>query len=113
MSDICIARKYLKKAENAKERGIEFRLTFTSYKNLIRAKKCYYTGIRLTAASEGGVLRPTDRTIDRINSKLGYVKGNVCACCHEANNFKAVLERHGLIGFPEAKKIIKAMEKGK
>lgn len=34
----------------------------------------------------------TDFTIDRIDNNLGYVTGNVVACCHAANSFKGMIE---------------------
>lgn len=92
MDDLEIARRYLRKADNANRRGVEFTLTFQGYKNLILAKKCRYTGIELTRSSGPGTAKPTDHTIDRVDSTRGYVKGNVVACCHAANSAKAVFE---------------------
>ena len=89
--DIKLARRYLAKACSAQARGIEFDLTFQSYKNLCRAKKCKYTGMKLTQG-EGDKTRPTDRTIDRVNNLEGYVKGNVVAVCHAANHIKSIWE---------------------
>lgn len=87
-SDISLAEKYLNKAENAKKRNIEFNLSLTSYKNLQRAKKCYFTSIVLTDKVD----LPNSRTIDRIDPNKGYEKGNVVACCLAANQLKARIE---------------------
>lgn len=96
-TDIQIAKKMIAKERNAKERGIEFDMTFTMFKNLMRAKKCYYTQAPLTDNGEV-VCEPTRRTIDRIDHKQGYVKGNVVACSHAYNQFKNEMEKTGIIG---------------
>ena len=58
----------------------------------MKQKKCFYTGILLTTTQPGGVQQPTDFTIDRVDNRLGYVSGNVVACCHAANSFKGIVE---------------------
>lgn len=88
MNDINIARKYLAKAASCVDRGIGFDLSIQSYKNLMRAKKCYYTGIPME--DEDG---PFKRTIDRIDATKPYEKGNVVACCHFANKMKSYVEQ--------------------
>lgn len=102
--DLKVARKMKNKAANALERGIEFNLSFTAMKNLLKSKKCYYTGITLTHA-EGRELKASDLTIDRIDATKGYVHGNVVACCHAANNMKAMAEGGGIAGLKAAEKI--------
>lgn len=93
MNEVNIAKKFINKAKNAESRGIVFELSFQSFKNLMRAKKCFYTRTLLTnQTSEDGVQKPTDRTIERVDSSKGYVKGNCVACCHEANRWKAYFE---------------------
>lgn len=105
MEDTIIARKYLSKMENAKARGIEFKLSFVAYKNLIRAKKCFYTGIELSNI-EGAA---DQRTIDRVNPNKGYVSGNVVACCNGMNQMKAQMERDGSIFLPNFQKAVMKM----
>lgn len=91
--NILVAKKYAQKANNARQRGIEFALSYTSIRNLLRAKRCYYTGIELTTPEKGNAIRrPTDLTIERIDSNKGYVKGNVVAACHAANSLKNTFE---------------------
>ncbi len=92
MDDIQLAKRYLSKAERAGRADIKFTLSFMSYKNLSAAKKCGYTGLEMTAPRPGKPIRSSDRTIDRIDSTLGYVKGNVIAVCHSANKLKSVWE---------------------
>lgn len=119
--DLYVAKKLASKAKNAKDRGIEFSLTFQSMKNLMKAKKCYYTGITLTTPE--GVQpdqtgnKASDRTIDRVDGSKGYVPGNVVACCNAANNIKAQLEGAGLSGLKAGRNIfnksIKRIERAK
>ena len=108
MEDIKIAKKYIQKANNAKQQGHEFNLNFTSYKNLMRAKKCYFTGELLTTPVGGENARLTDRTIDRVDSSKPYEKGNVVACSLAANRIKGTIEsnEHGW-GFEIVRKILK------
>ncbi len=91
MNDIEIARKYINKTRNAETKGHEFTLSFVEFKRVVTAKRCYYTGIELTPGKEKENLA-TDITIDRVDNSLGYIKGNVVACCHAYNQFKGVLE---------------------
>jgi len=93
MDDLEVAKRYVNKAHSSTDRGLEFSLTFTGYKNLMKAKKCYFTGIALTTKPRSlKGIRQTDRTLDRLDSKIGYVKGNVVACCHAVNKFKSYWE---------------------
>lgn len=102
MEDTIIARKYLSKVENAKSRGLEFKLSFVAYKNLVRAKKCFYTGIELSDV-EGAA---DQRTIDRVNPNKGYVSGNVVVCCAGMNRMKGQMERDGSIFLPNFQKAV-------
>jgi hypothetical protein len=63
-------------------RGVYFDLSFQTLKNVMRAKKCYFTGIPLDR---------NNRTVDRVNNKKGYVKGNVVACQDRFNMRKGAL----------------------
>lgn len=91
LTDIEIAKRFIKKEQRARDKGIEFNLNFTSFKNMMSAKKCYYTDIPLTYQT-GNNLKQTDVTIDRVDNRKGYVKGNVVACCHQVNQLKSLLE---------------------
>ena len=77
MDDLTIARKYISKAQKARNSGIEFNLSFVSFRNLMVAKKCKYTGIGLTETCADRPASGSDRTIDRIDNSLGYIAGNV------------------------------------
>ena len=106
--DLYAAKHLVWKAENAKKRGIDFDLSFQSMKNLMGAKRCFYTGIVLTKSSgkeANGDLRLSDFTIDRIDGSKGYVKGNVVACCHAANQMKNQFESLGVVGLKAGRNI--------
>jgi len=92
VNDVGLARKYLSKADRANKSGITFTISFMSYKNLMLAKKCKFTGILLTSPRPDKPIRSSDRTIDRLDNNLGYIPGNVVAVCHSANALKAVWE---------------------
>jgi len=92
MEDISLAERYIIKANNAKSNNIIFQLSFMSYKNLMTSKKCKYSGIKLTGKRQGKKIRFTDRTIDRIDNRIGYVKGNCVAVCHGVNTIKSMIE---------------------
>lgn len=97
--DLYVARKLQKKAQNARERGIPFDMTFTSMKNILRSARCYYTGIPLvlpTAGQDSSKLPPNALTIDRIDASLPYRAGNVVACCHAFNHMKGQVEAGGV-----------------
>lgn len=111
--DLYVAKKMSAKSQNARDRGIEFNLTFASMRNLLSAKKCYYTGLQMTKSS--GVKQiGSDLTIDRIDASKGYVKGNVVACCYAANQLKSQVEKAGLAGIKMGARVfnrtIKRME---
>jgi hypothetical protein len=97
--DLYVANKLTRKADNARTRGIEFSMTFQGMKNILNSKTCYYTGLPLTRPRPGEPLRASDLTIDRVDSSKGYVKGNVVACSHAANQLKAQVEGVGIAGF--------------
>tara|TARA_R110000744_G_scaffold361666_1_gene469480 strand:- start:512 stop:685 length:174 start_codon:yes stop_codon:yes gene_type:complete len=40
-----LAEKYIKKYNNSIDRGLEFSLTLTDLKTLLKKKTCYYTGV--------------------------------------------------------------------
>jgi len=82
-----MAKKYVAASQSAKDRGLEFSLSFNTYKRLMRAKRCAYTKLVFSAKD-----KHLHRTLDRINNKFGYVEGNVKAVCSAANSFKAILE---------------------
>lgn len=114
--DLYVMEKMQSKMHNARQRGVQFDLTFQAMKNLCRAKKCYYTGIPLTKPKSGQPAQASDFTIDRIDASKGYVAGNVVACCHAANQLKSHADKGGLAAMVMAQKVfsktIKRMKSG-
>jgi hypothetical protein len=108
MTDWKIAKKYLAKRENAKNSNIPFSLSFVAFKNIMLANKCKYSGIKLT---DGDGKKFTDRTIDRIDNRKGYISGNCVASCSGINKFKSYIENpvHPLT-LDSIKNIVKSME---
>jgi len=81
--DIALARAYLNKADQAKGKGIEFTISLTSFKNMLKSRKCFFTGLPLTAETF---------SIDRIDNSKGYIAGNVAAVHLNFNQMKAMIE---------------------
>lgn len=62
---------------------LKFDLELSDIEELLSANQCYYTNKKF---DEFNLL-----SIDRVNSKKGYVKGNVVACISEINSVKSSL----------------------
>jgi repressor of nif and glnA expression len=111
--DLYVAKKMSAKAQNARDRGIEFSLSFASMRNLLKAQNCYYTGLKMTKPT-GTKQVGSDLTIDRIDASKGYIKGNVVACCYAANQLKSQVEAAGIAGIKMGARVfnrtIKRME---
>lgn len=87
-----VANYYVNKAQSAKDRNVEWKLSLVSVRNMMRCTRCPYTGEELTIPNLKASPRPTDVTIDRIDSTKGYVPGNVMVVSRAANNFKSIFE---------------------
>lgn len=107
--DLYVAKWMLNKASNCEQRGISFNLSFVSCRNLLKAKKCYYTGVLLTKTKTdtGAKPKPTDFTVDRIDSSKPYEKGNVVVCCHFANQLKNQVESSEMFTAKQAMSVFK------
>ena len=84
VSDRAVARKFMSLQHSAEHRGIDFNLSLQSVRNILNAKRCYYTGIPLS---------PGNLSVDRIDNDRGYVKGNVAACDLYFNRRKGDLNK--------------------
>lgn len=114
--DRYVAKYYTNKVHGSKERGIDFDLSLTEVKALLRTKKCQLTGIDMshTGANTADkvVQRPSDVTIDRIDASLPYVKSNCIAVSYMANQLKAGFERScGKLAIPTLHKMSKVLLK--
>ena len=108
--DIILAKKYLRKLESSTDRGLSFELTLADMRRLYRRKTCAYTGVTFsnTKTKEPS---PRSRTLERIDSSIGYTKDNTVVITHEANQFKSTWERGKGFDFNMAKKVVKAVDK--
>lgn len=79
--------------KSARKRGIEWGLSSAEFFELV-SDNCSYCGTppnkvrKPNAGVNGGFVYSG---IDRIDSTLGYVKGNVCSCCWDCNRAKGTL----------------------
>lgn len=73
--------RYMRGMYQAKRRKKEFTLTFEEYVELI-SHPCYYCNKDIS--DETGV------GLDRMDNNLGYITGNVTACCGKCNRKKFV-----------------------
>jgi hypothetical protein len=80
--EVWVATKYLALKQSAADRNKVFELSLTHVRNLLRAKRCYYTGVPLNSRNH---------SIDRVDNSLGYVDGNVVACALHVNAAKNAL----------------------
>lgn len=87
--DTKVARIYTRLQQSAKDRGLEFDLSLMSLRNILKAKKCYYTGKDISTWHD----REDEYklTIDRVDNDKGYITGNVVACSHTFNQKKGNL----------------------
>lgn len=102
ISDAEVIRKWQHLEQSARKRGIEFDLSFIAVKNMLRSKKCHYTGIPF------GAEKGSERTVDRVDPRKGYVHGNVVTCCMAFNKLKNEVEHLGKDGIGE---MVKALNK--
>ena len=85
LPDIEVAKKMINLQQSATSRNIEFDLTFETVKHLMTRTHCYYTGIKFE--DEGKLAF----SVDRVDSKKGYIEGNVVACTVDINSKKSNL----------------------
>lgn len=110
MKDLQIAQRMVKAAQRASSRGIYFNISFSKYKRLRNAKRCFYTGAVLDDI-EGS---PFKRTIDRLDCHKGYVDDNVVPCSYAFNQLKSFIEKKPMDEDVYLKGLIKMLKvKGK
>ena len=87
VTDIMVAKKFTSLMSSAASRDIEFNLKLTTVKKLLKTTNCYFTGVPMNLIQND----PNMRSIDRLDNELGYVEGNVVACCARVNQIKGGL----------------------
>lgn len=75
-----VATKYTNTIKSAVKRNLDFNLDIDDIEALISQRRCFYTGVEFDSTHL--------QTFDRVDRKLGYVKGNVVACTTQANDLK-------------------------
>lgn len=72
----------------AKRRGIQFNISIDDLLDKWEKQngKCYYTGIEMIKTFRKKC--PTQVSVDRINTKEGYLKENIALCCLSINYAK-------------------------
>lgn len=83
VSDLDVAKRLVHISQSAKERRLEFNLTFRKLKSLLNTKKCYYTDIQFDDTTNNRL------SIDRVDSYKGYIDSNVVACIVRINGLKS------------------------
>jgi len=85
ISDIEVAKKMINLQQSAISRNIEFDLSFETVKSLLLRTNCYYTGLKFEDEGKFSF------SVDRVDSKKGYIEGNVVACTIDINSKKSNL----------------------
>lgn len=87
-----LEERYHKKVERTKKRGLEFSLTLDDWfmmgEKLLGIGPCDYTNMNFSMRSVHGEKDPLYPTVERIDDKKGYVRGNVCVVLQRANELK-------------------------
>lgn len=111
--DLEVAKKYHQLYRSASDRGLDFNLSLSDVKALLRRKRCAYSGkemVKGLVVQRGRGQSPNALTIDRKNPNMGYVKGNVVSCTHIANQLKNTLEVGDVKQFKMMKKLLGVLE---
>lgn len=84
--------------ENAKRRNLDFDLTID---DIVVPEKCPFLGCDLIFEYDKSLSVPPANyyTVDRINSELGYIKGNIQVLSWRANTMKSNATEEELISF--------------
>lgn len=110
-----LTERMQRKWHNAEERGIEFSLTFDDWmmlgKKLLGMGNCDYTNMPFHMGTVA-TYNPRYPTVERIDDKKGYVRGNVCVVMRRANELKDCLvdkKKAITISEPIDREIVQAM----
>lgn len=89
--DLAVGQAYSATRNNARRRGIRFKLSYQEYKRIIR-RACHYCNaparLRGYIRSDGIDLRFYGHTIDRKDNAEGYYRWNCVSACARCNNRK-------------------------
>jgi ATP adenylyltransferase/5',5'''-P-1,P-4-tetraphosphate phosphorylase II len=90
VSDLEVAKKLISIASSAKDREIDFDMSFKKVKQLLERETCYYTGVKFEEEGE------FKRSFDRVLNDKGYVDDNVVVCTVQFNGKKKDLSVHDI-----------------
>lgn len=106
--DFSLMKKYSNKRSDARSRNINFCLSFMAFKNLMTAKRCYYSGLVMNDDEpQINEYNPYKRSLDRKDASKGYEDGNVVACCQFVNNIKSNILEHPVKTYNVPEKVVK------
>lgn len=88
--ELKVAEKFVRLHTRCVNKNIKFGLTFANLKKQMKKKRCAYTGAKFSIGDPD-----LQQTIDRVDSRYGYVDGNVVACTFKANQLKSTLLEDG------------------
>tara|TARA_R110000851_G_scaffold39966_3_gene101096 strand:- start:7144 stop:7638 length:495 start_codon:yes stop_codon:yes gene_type:complete len=97
---------FLKILNSCKHRGKDFDLDAKYLENLWNKQKfvCVYTNITMILPISGKKKAPHTASLDRIDSAIGYMKGNVQFVCYSINTAKNDFDEIEFIQFVESMK---------
>ena len=105
----CLNFRLLGAKDRAKASNLEFKITLDYLKELWNKQcgRCSISDIPMTYELRKGRI-PTNVSIDRINSKEGYIMGNIQLVCMACNQIKSDLTEEEMYNF--CKKIVEYYE---
>lgn len=99
--DIMFKKALSNAKKRSKEKDLKIDIDLDYIKELYKKQsgKCYYSGlpINIVKKSEKNLHDNFKMTLDRLNSDLGYIKGNVVWCAYCINSFKLNMSREDMI----------------
>lgn len=81
-NDANVATKLLHIKENAERRDLEFTLSFSHLKSILRRKTCYYTGRKFANNPQAAM------SVERIRNSEGYTDENTVVVCSIINTLR-------------------------
>lgn len=94
-------RAFSNAKKRSEKRNVPFDLDIEYIKDIFRAQsgKCYYSGIELNIVRDdlSSFHDHYKMTLDCLDSKSGYIKGNVVWCAYCINSFKLNMSKKEMI----------------
>lgn len=87
-----LTKQYNNKKKDAKKKGLVFDLSYSQYQKIWKGNKCYYTD---------KLLSEEEKSIDRIDSSIGYTVANSVLCDKTLNVAKGNLTKEQIYALNE------------